>query len=158
MPRGSLWESCFPIWNLSWTTNPNTSTERRQWGRSHQILLLVTRCPQCPARTWEKNHIYVTNSWSTLYSPLKRRVLLHQHSPSLALGLRGAMAHATKGEEGERHRTAFHGFSALIRYLFNNCKKRTAQFLSSGSLEIWHPWHCILRGRKFLTSLAISVI
>lgn len=35
VPTGSLWESCFPIWNLSWTTNPNTSTERRQWGRSH---------------------------------------------------------------------------------------------------------------------------
>lgn len=68
--NGQTLVSCFPIWNLSWTINPNTSTEKRQWGRSltairycywlHQTLLLVTCRSQCTAKRWlsgRKSHL-----------------------------------------------------------------------------------------------------
>lgn len=94
--------------------NPNTSTEKRQWGRSLAAIRYCYWLRAAPSAlprdgSQEKNHICVTPCF-----PLKRRLVLHHHLPSLALGLQGAEADATKREERARHRTAFHGFSALM--------------------------------------------
>lgn len=123
--------SGFPIWNLSWTTNPNTSTEKRQWGRS---LTAIRHCYWLRA---------APSALPRDGSPEKQSHLCHQKlkhplfsfeeeagppSPLTEPCSGTARCRGTCNQEGgEKSATEPHStvsvLSWIIRYLFNNCRK-----------------------------------